>query len=59
MQSKKRESKAHEMKDPLVPPVKGAVNGQDLLRRPAALFGHGHPAEFVQMDNASLFDNLQ
>jgi len=55
MRNKEQENRG--MKDSRVPPVKGAVTDlQDLVQRPAAIFGHGHPAEFIQMDNPSVFE---
>lgn len=56
----KRESEHYGMKDSQVPPVKGAVTDfQDLVQKPAAIFGTAHPAEPVNMDNGEIFNLLQ
>ena len=48
------------LKDKQVPPVKGAVTDlQDLIRKPAAIFGTAHPAEPVNLGNAEIFDLFQ
>lgn len=60
MKNKQREPAKHTMHDREVPPVKGAVTDlQDLIQKPAALFGTAHPAEPVNMGNAEIFDLFQ
>lgn len=56
----RKEETRYPMKDREVPPVKGAVTDlQDLVQRPAAIFGPAHPAEPSFMGNPSVFDILQ
>jgi len=60
MKDTKREKKNYGMKDRQVPPVKGAVTDfQDLVQKPAAIFGTAHPAEPVNLGNAEIFDLFQ
>ena len=60
MKQTKREKQTYGMKDSQVPPVKGAVTDlQDLLQKPAAIFGTAHPAEPVNMGNGEIFDLFQ
>lgn len=57
---KKKETPVHEMKDREVPPVKGAVTElQDIIRKPAAIFGPAHPMEPLDKANPMVFDRLQ
>ena len=60
MQRKKHETLRHELRDCPVPPVKGAVTDlQDLVQKPAGIFGVAHPAEFADKANPAIFDGLQ
>ena len=60
MQQKKREPMVHGLKDSPVPPVKGAVTDlQDLVQKPAGLFGVAHPAECGDKANPTIFDLFQ
>jgi len=60
MRKKEREPFRHGLKDREVPPVKGAVTDlQDVVQRPAAVFGPAHPAEPSYMANPSVFDGLE
>ena len=57
---KKRKAPLHEMKDREVPPVKGAVTDlEDIVRRPAAMFGPAHPAEQLDRTNSAVFEEMQ
>lgn len=57
---KKKKAPLHEMKDREVPPVKGAVTDlEDIVRRPAAMFGPAHPAEQLDRTNSAVFEQLQ
>lgn len=60
MKETKREKEHYGMRDVQVPPVKGAVTDfQDLLQKPAAIFGTAHPAESLNVGNAGIFDLFQ
>ena len=60
MKESKRKKEHYGMKDRQVPPVKGAVTDlQDLVQKPAAIFGTAHPAEPVNLGNAEIFDLFQ
>lgn len=60
MERRKEESIRHGLKDKEVPPVKGAVTDmEDIIRKPAGIFGPAHPAEPVNLGNAGVFDLLQ
>lgn len=57
---KKKAAPLHEMRDTEVPPVKGAVTDlQDIIRKPAAIFGPAHPLEPLDKANPLVFDHLQ
>ena len=57
---KKKKTPVHEMRDREVPPVKGAVSGtQDILAKPAAIFGPAHPLEYADKANPLVLDHLQ
>lgn len=57
---KKKKAPMHDMRDREVPPVKGAVTDmQDILRKPAAIFGPAHPLEPVDKANPMVLDHLQ
>ena len=56
----KKKAPTHAMRDREVPPVKGAVSGkQDILAKPAAIFGPAHPAEYANQGNPLVLDHLQ
>ncbi|MBP3633781.1 MAG: hypothetical protein J6J43_04315 [Oscillospiraceae bacterium] len=59
MKEQKKAPRSHELKDREVPPVKGAVTEpEDILRRPAAIFGPAHPLEPLDKANAAIFDTF-
>ena len=56
----KKKTPMHQMKDSRVPPVKGAVTQtQDILQKPAAVFGPAHPMESMQTPALPVLEDLQ